>query len=710
GYGGCRLLTGPDFLSVFNLDLWASNAKMISFYMFYGGTSWGAIPYPGIYTSYDYGATISESRQLTTKYDEMKRQGLYLRSSPDFYKTDWVADTNTGLSVSTNPASYITELRNPDTQAGYFIARQANSSSTETITFKLNITTSAGALKIPIVASAITIGGRQSKVITTDGNFGFGSKVLYSTAQIFFAGVIDGRDVLFLHGDTNQTHETALALTGTQNKLRPSPSVTLSAKVPGLPHELTVVTFMTGISDLITVWDSNTQLVLFADTATAATFWSPVIAGRSADPFRNYWGIGTNESIIVGGPYLVRDASISGTTLALRGDLQTGVELRVIAPRSMKTINWNGARVSIDLAASSVITSRGGFVGQLEHKSPLSHIQVPRLTGWKYRDSLPEIQHGFDDSSWTIANHTSTNIPYPPYYNNGRILYGCDYGFCENVVLWRGHFMATGEEQSVNLSVNGGQNFAASVWLNNDFLNSYTISNAEEFNQTFAFPAGAIMTGKDNVITVIQDNMGLDENGYNPPNVLKSPRGIRGFQLDTGGPFAEWKVQGKVGGYNNFPDKVRGVLNEGGLFGERKGWHLPSFSTSTWETRPLLEGLPNGAGVGFFVTTFDLNLQGVDAMMSFTFTEALGQTYRAFLFVNGWMMGKRVGNLGPQAKFPVHEGILNYHGKNTVAVAIWSLANQTVSPNLELVLDAVVDGGVGNVVADNPSWSPVGRE
>ena len=133
----------------------------------------------------------------------------------------------------------------------------------------------------------------------------------------------------------------------------------------------------------------------------------------------------------------------------------------------------------------------------------------------------------------------------------------------------------------------------------------------------------------------------------------------------------------------SYPDKVRGVLNEGGLFGERQGWHLPSFSTSGWASRDLSEGLPNkAAGVGFFVSTFKLDIpKGLDVMLSFTFEEPLGQPYRAFLFVNGWMMGKRVANLGlvlfiyflmafftefgvrPQAKFPVHEGILDYHGE-----------------------------------------------
>lgn len=36
GYGACRVLTGPDFQSVFNLQLWASNAKLINYYMLYG--------------------------------------------------------------------------------------------------------------------------------------------------------------------------------------------------------------------------------------------------------------------------------------------------------------------------------------------------------------------------------------------------------------------------------------------------------------------------------------------------------------------------------------------------------------------------------------------------------------------------------------------------------------------------------------------------
>ena len=37
------------------------------------------------------------------------------------------------------------------------------------------------------------------------------------------------------------------------------------------------------------------------------------------------------------------------------------------------------------------------------------------------------------------------------------IAYPVRFRSCENTVLWRGHFLATGNEKSVNLSINGGE-------------------------------------------------------------------------------------------------------------------------------------------------------------------------------------------------------------------------------------------------------------
>ncbi|KAJ7174237.1 glycoside hydrolase family 35 protein [Mycena crocata] len=686
GYAPCAALTGPAFQSVFNLQLWASNAKMINYYMLYGGTSWGALPFPCVFA-------ISESRALTEKHDELKLQGMFVRSSPDFAKTDWVADSRTWLNASANPDVFVTLLRNPDTHASFYIVRQNNSTSTATVDFKLTVDTRQGALHLPVVARAITLGGRQSKMIVADYTFG-DSSLTYSTASVFFAGMIDGRDVLFLHGSSLQEHEIALHLTGTPNPC-----------------------FLPGIEGLVTVYDSDTQLVLFADSPTAAAFWAPGLAGPPSNPFHHFWGLGTNASVLVGGPYLVRGAALEagGRRLALSGDLREEVRLTVIAPRSVRQITWNGMDIGGgDFAGTGF--GRGFFTADLAPRIGLAALRVPELSGWRFRDSLPEIEKGFDDDGWVVANRTETNVPEKMWYGDGRVLYGCDYGFCENVVLWRGHFNASGTEKSVNLSINGGQAFAASVWLNDVFLNtSYGNSTnnmniIEETDDKFIFPEGALRPG-DNVITIVQDNMGLNETQDDNAETSKNPRGVRGFLLEAGN-FSDWKVQGKVGGYTGFLDKTRGIFNEGGLFGERSGWHLPGFDTSAWEVRDLSEGLPNSAaGVGFFVTTFELSIEEyLDVHISFTFEDPLGARYRAFLFVNGWMMGKRVANLGPQAKFPVQEGILDYHGENTVAVALWSMEPLPIPPILRLVVDGVFDSALGVVSTNNPRWSAEGRE
>lgn len=82
-------------------------------------------------TSYDYGAAISENRDIRVeKYAEIKRQGLFLRSVPDFYKTDIMPDTT--WEIKPTPGSSpvaATLLQNPDTKSGFFIARHKDSTN-----------------------------------------------------------------------------------------------------------------------------------------------------------------------------------------------------------------------------------------------------------------------------------------------------------------------------------------------------------------------------------------------------------------------------------------------------------------------------------------------------------------------------------------------------------------------------------------------------
>jgi hypothetical protein len=120
-YDQCRILTNPDFQNNLYYHMFASNAKMINLYMMYGGTSWGNLPFPGVYTSYDYGSPIRESRALSEKFEHLKLLGLFLRSVPEFYHTD-VASVSTLTSSNQQPL-VVTHLRNPVSHTSFYFIR-----------------------------------------------------------------------------------------------------------------------------------------------------------------------------------------------------------------------------------------------------------------------------------------------------------------------------------------------------------------------------------------------------------------------------------------------------------------------------------------------------------------------------------------------------------------------------------------------------------
>ena len=47
---------------------------------------------------------------------------------------------------------------------------------------------------------------------------------------------------------------------------------------------------------------------------------------------------------------------------------------------------------------------------------------------------------------------------------------------------------------------------------------------------------------------------------------------------------------------------------------------------------------------------------------------------------------------------------------STVAVALWAMEAVPVTPTLELTIDAVLEGGVGHIIYNNPPWVPEGRD
>jgi beta-galactosidase GanA len=199
----------------------------------------------------------------------------------------------------------------------------------------------------------------------------------------------------------------------------------------------------------------------------------------------------------------------------------------------------------------------------------------------------------------------------------------------------------------------------------------------------------------------------------------KEARGLISASLGprTGKRFAvpiRWKIQGNFGG-EDIADPTRGVVNNGGLFGERDGWHLPGFADRNWETTRVPDRRAV-AGTVWYRTQFDLAVPvGHDASLGLSMGDpaklrSVGR-YRVLLFVNGWNMGQFIAHIGPQRTFVIPSGILDPRGRNTLALAVTSDGKpESALERVALVDLGTVRGGVPLELVRSPTFDEIVRK
>ncbi|CAE6538539.1 unnamed protein product [Rhizoctonia solani] len=668
GYGACYNLINEQFANVFYKNSYAAGTYLQNLYMTYGGTNWGNLATPTVYTSYDYGSAISEDRSLTVKYGELKLQGLFLHATPHYHLAGRIS---TGTSLTTSSQIFTTHLATLKSQ-NLYVVRQTTNANTARVEFDLRVNTTKGEVTLKNVA----LNGRESKIIVSE--YPFGSSVLgYTSAEVATWTTLDGADHIVLY-TSNQTTTTALYTNSTSAK---SSSSGITASIS---NGTALISGSPSSSGLSRVTVGKTSVWVADKTWLAPRIWQPRVSGTSGNG--RYDLSPRTGSVLVFGPYLVRNATIKGSTLALTGDVKSGTttELEVLAPASVKSVTFNGKSVKVST------TAIGTLKGAIATKDLTPKLPSLKKLQWKCTDSLPEVAVGFDDSKWVVATKNSTARPAEFQPLGGKtVLYADEYGFHAGNLLYRGKFEsnATG----VRLSVQGGYNFGFSAFLNGQFLGSGQGRSGSDpaggidlVNATYTFPTG--LAGKENVITVVVDNMGLDED-WNSRDEFKAPRGIRGYQLIGGGDFSSWKLTGNVDGEET-KDIIRGPLNQGGLYVERIGAIYPNYSTAAWNTSGCspFTGI-NKAGITAYKTKFSLSIdQTTDVPVAFKFERTPTSNYRVMLYVNGWQFGRFTSNFGPQTVYPIPEGILNHRGENDILLTLWSLdAAGAKVANVELV-------------------------
>ncbi|KAF2840093.1 glycoside hydrolase family 35 protein [Patellaria atrata CBS 101060] len=646
-YDDCLSEHDPAFADVYYKSVIGQRVTLLNLYMAFGGTNWGQSAATVVYTSYDYSAPLRETREVQDKFKHTKLVGLFTRVSQDLWKTN-MESNGTGNAVD-NRMIWTWVLRNPDTGSRFYLAENNISSSRAVTDFAMTVNTSAG----PVSIATMQLNGRQSRFVVTDYPIG-NMTLLYSSAEVLTYGVFN-RPVVVFYLKKGQTGEFAFkspsqntgyyifgsesdfrAINDTSNGTRYTYTTTGSA---------TVIEFSNGL--LAYLLDTNTAYKFFAPSTTD----SPVVK--------------PNQQIFVFGPYLVRKASITGRNVEILGDNDEETTIEVyIGDTAIDTIQWNG---------KSLNTTRTPY-GSLTATIPGGNdrnVDLPTLNNWKVKDSLPEMSLTYDDSAWTVANKTTTRSPVAPL--TLPVLFSSDYGFYTGIKLYRARFDGRAA-RAVNLTVQGGAAAGWNAWLNSQFIGG-SPGQASAWSTSGLLEFGDVaLLDRDNILTVVTDYHGHDQTSTGPAGG-ENPRGILGATLfgerSTKLSFKSWKIQGNAGG-DEYIDPVRGPMNEGGLYGERLGWHLPGFNTSGWESESPLQGL-SGPGIRWYTTTFELNIdEDLDVPLGIELSALKGTVARVQIFVNGYQYGKYVPHIGPQTTFPVPPGIINNRGMNTLSLSLWA--------------------------------------
>ncbi|KAK0629349.1 beta-galactosidase [Bombardia bombarda] len=658
--GGCPNDIGADFANLFYRNLISQRVTAISLYMIFGGTNWGWLAAPVVASSYDYSSPVAESRSIGAKYYETKLLALFTRAAKDLAKTERIGN-------------------------------HAYSPSSTVERFTLNVNTSDGPLTIPMhnvsdrkVPAGNIISGHRSKIIVTDFKFG-NFTLVYSTAEILTYAVIGDRPVLILYVPLGESGEFRVRGSANRPSIfdveETSPDSSTYAAYLSSDKRTTTISFTPVRPDGMELvrFREGPQIIL-TDRDTALRFWQPMLAN---DPLGN-------QSVIIRGPSLVRSARINATAkrLDVFGDADRAYQFWAILPREITSV-------------------LGFFVSHGQVGDNRLSYNLTALGPWKYDDSLPEI--GLD---YTTSNETWIDIQLCPPDTHNPVLYVDEYSIHVGNHIFRATFPSTTTPPtSLFLNITGGNAFGYSAYVNSKYIGSYLGLSYSGAGVIELSLANATLTpatsGVDNTLVVIMDNSGHDLR-----EAAVAPRGITNVTLlgpsdrsegGKGYSFTSWKIAGTAGSATGkIVDPLRGVLNEGGLYAERVGMHLPGYPDSKWPVlSPAAGGKTTtlsvpGAGIRVFRTTVPLKVPSdIDVSIVFKLTAPGYASYgepsnkgysnrlRALLFVNGYQYGRFNPYIGNQVRFPVPPGVLDYDGKNTIAVTVWSQSAEGVEVKVE---------------------------
>jgi len=590
-----RQMLGPESLEIVTWMVVAQGATLYNHYMAVGGTNWDHVGCPGVRTSYDYGAPVHETGQISARYHTAKTIAHQIAAlEPLFAQSDPADDV-----VASDPAILYRCRKSGDEAPSCLTSRNGGD-----------------------LPSRLTPrnGGRDGK----SGHDGASESRL-----------------AFLCNLTGERRTTTLSFAGTT-----TPPITLEhARMCVVPLHVPLgdLTLLYATAPLLAnVKHDNQRLLVFAGPGNVAWRLSGSLEMLSV----SYGGEAQRELVFQSGgetvqaiflpdasrAWLLDDQLIVGPSyvgesrrrdgaqeVLLHSDIATPVQ--VYALRPLGSASLDGQPLATPTA------------GRLDFTLPAPPpVTLPALGPWRVAAACPEIAPTFADDGWTaIAPDQSLDMD--------------SLGVTAGFIWYRGEF--TGPLAEIGLAIR----HHAAVYLNGAFvarLDNIAADSAaaehepEEVTPTVVpLPAEWLRPGR-NVLAVLVESVGHTKD-FNDD--ARRPRGL--IAAEAAVPV-RWRARG-------------------GIAGEAEGYAAIGYDAAAWSPVADLAQAP-ASDVAWLRTKFALNLP-LNAWAPIGLRlERLADIVHVYL--NGVLVARDWSGC-PERVFYLPEGLLDLHGENTLALALW---------------------------------------
>ncbi len=690
---------GSEYQRLFYGSSLVNGLTIHNVYMGAGGTSWGWLPASVVFTSYDYGAGIDEARRLRPKAWQMKQMGQFAQAARPL-----LTHLDKGPEIaSTNPNVQLIHSVGAGGEGHIVFALHNPSNAVTTDDFGFTLTTKDGTYRLP-QAGSLRLVGQDARMMVAAYALER-QHLVYSTSDLQTHLQQGNRDIAIFTGRPGEDGETVLRYAKKPKvEVLSGAATTVYDKKSG---DLRLNYKQDGLIRLRISGGGKPELLLFlGDDAAGQQFW------QQKTP---------EGAVLQRTGALIREAEFKSTTLALTGDTSSDSPIDIWSPKPFTALTFNGQPLTFTANPDGSFTSAAVPGPDAVTLPDLMNIQ------WMRRADSPEARPDFDDSDWRKADLTTTTATKNTAPPAGEpVLDMSQYGFHHGDVWYRGRFeVKSGKKfahtvpQTLDVHYGGGGSGILQAWLDGQFIGQSEVPSGKPRPETTAkaqFTLPANLKPGPHVLSVMVRN-----NSHNwdlaADDEHKEARGLISAIL-SGSPAANpvaktpiaWKIQGNKGG-ERIADLARGPMNNGGLYGERVGWHLPYGAkpdTTGWTPAKPTDA-PAQAGTYWLKAELPLDLpKGHDIQLGLQFGDPSkpqsAPKMRALIFVNGWNMGNFISHIGPQRTFVLPAGILNPNGKNTIALAITSdgKPENALEPIRLVVLNAV-RGGVPLEIVPSPS-------